>query len=57
MIEIFFTINEIEQKQIAVLHSQEDLRDFIETYKEEVLEQYPNATNIYLGQLSVSIGE
>lgn len=56
MIEIFFTIDGIEQKQIAVLYSDEDLKDFIKTHKEQVLEQYPNATNIRLGQLSVGIG-
>jgi hypothetical protein len=56
MIEIFFTIDGIEQKQVAVLYSEEDLKDFIETHKEQVLEQYPTATNIRLGQLSVGIG-
>jgi len=56
MIEIFFTIDGIEQKQVAVLYSEEDLKVFIETHKKQVLEQYPTATNIRLGQLSVGIG-
>jgi hypothetical protein len=56
MVEIFFTIDGIEQKQVAVLYSEEDLKYFIETHKEQVLEQYPTATNIRLGELSVGIG-
>ena len=55
MIEIFFTIDEIEQKQVVVLYSDEDLKDFIKTHKEQVLEQYLTATDIRLGQLSVGI--
>ncbi len=55
MIEIFFTIDEIEQKQVVVLYSDEDLKYFIKTHKEQVLEQYPTATDIRLGQLSVGI--
>ena len=57
MIEIFFTIDEIEQKQVVVLYSDEDLKNFIKTHKEQVLEQYPTATDIRLGQLSVGIWE
>ena len=57
MIEIFFTIDNIENKQIAVLYSNEDLKYFQSTFKEQVLEQYPTATNIRLGQLSVGVGE
>lgn len=56
MIEIFFTIDGIEQKQVAILYSNEDLKEFLETHKEQVLEQYPTATNIRLGKLSVGIG-
>ena len=55
MIEIFFTIDEIEQKQVVVLYSDEDLKDFIKTHKEQVLKQYPTATDIRLGTLSVGI--
>jgi hypothetical protein len=56
MIEIFFTIDGIEQKQVAVLYSDEDLKEFVKSYKDQVLEQYPTATGIRLGQLSVGIG-
>ena len=56
MLEIIFTVDGIEQTQIAILDSWEDLKYFQESYKEEVLEQYSEATNIRLGQLSVSIG-
>ena len=55
MIEIFFTIDGIEQKQVVVLYSDEDLKNFIKTHKEQVLEQYPTANDIRLGQLSVGI--
>ncbi|ASD51655.1 hypothetical protein [Flavobacterium phage V157] len=55
MLEIFFTINGIDQKEIAVFYDNEDLKYFVETYKEQVLEQYPTATNIRLGDLSTSL--
>lgn len=56
MIQVIFTINGVEQIQIAVIECDEDLQWLIKTFKEEVLEQYPTATNIRLGQLSVGIG-
>jgi hypothetical protein len=56
MLEIIFTIDGIEQKQMAIIECQEELDYLLENYKEDVLEQYPTATNIQLGQLYTSIG-
>ena len=57
MLEIIFTIDGIENKQMAIIECQEDLDYLLENYKEDVLEQYPTATNIQLGQLYTSIGQ
>lgn len=55
MNELFFTIDGVEQKQVVFLYSDEDLKHFKETYKEKVLEKYPTAINIRLGELSVGL--
>jgi hypothetical protein len=41
---------------MAIIECQEELDYLLENYKEDVLEQYPTATNIQLGQLYTSIG-
>ena len=56
MLEIIFTIDGIENKQMAIIEYQEELDYLLENYKEDVLKQYPAATNIKLGQLYTSIG-
>lgn len=55
MVEVIFEINGIQQTQMAVFDSKEDAMGFCKTFKDEVLEQYPNAENIHLGKFWVSI--
>jgi hypothetical protein len=55
MIEIHFTLDGIEKKETAVFYDLKDMQYFIKTFKEEVLEQYPNATDIRLGECYVGI--
>lgn len=56
MIEIFFTIEGIEQKEMAVFDSLEEMQYFIKNFNDQVLNEHPTATDIRLGQASVGIG-
>ncbi len=56
MIEIFFIIEGIEQKEMAIFDSLKEMQYFIKNFKEQVLNEHPTATDIRLGQASVGIG-
>ena len=50
MIEILFELDGVKQKEMACFDSLEEMQYFIKHFKEEVLANYPNATNIVLGK-------
>lgn len=55
MIEIIFKIDGVEQKEMAVFDTIKEMQGFLKTFKEEVLENYPNATDIALGKIYTSV--
>lgn len=55
MIEVIFTLDGIEKKEMAVFDTIKQIQSFLQTFKDEVLEQYPNATNIKLGKCYTGI--
>lgn len=56
MIDVIFTIDGVEQTQTAIFYNLKDMQGFIKTFKEEVLANYSNATNIRLGEAWIGIG-
>lgn len=55
MIEIHFTLDGIQKKETAVFYDLKDMQGFLKTFKEEVLTNYPTATDIRLGECFVGI--
>jgi len=55
MIEVHFKIEGIEKTETAVFYNLKDMQGFLKTFETEVLANYPNATDIRLGQASVGI--
>jgi hypothetical protein len=55
MIEVIFTLDGQEHTEVATFDMLSEMVDFMITFKEEVLQNYPNAKNIRLGQASVGV--
>lgn len=55
MVYVHFTLDGEEKTEVAVFEDIRDMRSFLKTFKEEVLINYPAATNIRLGECYVSI--
>lgn len=55
MIEVIFDLNGETKKEMAIFDTVKEMQEFMKTFVEEVLENYPSATNIKLGQCYVSI--
>jgi hypothetical protein len=55
MIEVLFVFDGIEKKEMAIFDTYKEMKDFIKTFKEEVLENYPTATNIRLGRAYIGV--
>jgi len=55
MIEVIFTLDGEEHIEVATFDMFSEMVSFMTTFKEEVLQNYPNAENIRLGQASVGV--
>jgi hypothetical protein len=55
MVYIHFTLDGEEKTEIAVFDDIKDMQCFLKTFNEEVLNNYPNATNIRLGKCYVGV--
>lgn len=57
MIEVLFKLKGVSQKEMAMFDTIHEMQYFIKNYESQVLENYPEATDIQLGKIYTGVSK